>query len=37
MVVLDRPDWLTWLDLTRPESELLRPLPAGNLAVEQVR
>jgi len=27
----------TWLDLTRPESELLRPLPAGSLAVEQVR
>ncbi len=37
MVVLDRADWLAWLDLTRPESELLRPLPAGNLAVEQVR
>jgi putative SOS response-associated peptidase YedK len=37
MVVLDRPDWLAWLDLTRPESELLRPLPAGSLAVEQVR
>jgi putative SOS response-associated peptidase YedK len=27
MAVLDRPDWLAWLDLTRPESELLRPLP----------
>jgi putative SOS response-associated peptidase YedK len=37
MVVLDRPDWLAWLDLTRPESELLRPRPAGSLAVEQVR
>jgi putative SOS response-associated peptidase YedK len=37
MVVLDRPDWLAWLDLIRPESELLRPLPAGSLAVEQVR
>jgi putative SOS response-associated peptidase YedK len=37
MVVLDRLDWCAWLDLTRPESELLRPLPAGNLAVEQVR
>ena len=24
-------------DLTRPEPELLRPLPAGSLAVEQVR
>jgi putative SOS response-associated peptidase YedK len=37
IVVLDRPDWLAWLDLSRPESELLRPLPAGRLAVEQVR
>jgi putative SOS response-associated peptidase YedK len=37
MVVLDRPDWLAWLDLTRPESELLGPLPAGSLMVEQVR
>jgi putative SOS response-associated peptidase YedK len=37
MVVLDRPDRLAWLDLTRPESELLRPLPDGCLAVKQVR
>jgi putative SOS response-associated peptidase YedK len=37
MVVLDRADWLAWLDLTRPEAELLRPLPPGSLAVEQVR
>lgn len=37
MVVLDRPDWLAWLDLTRPEFELLRPLSAGSLAVVQVR
>jgi putative SOS response-associated peptidase YedK len=37
MVVLDRADWLAWLDLTRPEVKLLRPLPAGSLAVEQVR
>jgi putative SOS response-associated peptidase YedK len=37
MVVLDRADWLAWLDLTLPESELLRPLPAASLAVEQVR
>jgi len=37
MVVLDRSDWLAWLDLTKPESELLRPLPAGSLAVKQVR
>jgi putative SOS response-associated peptidase YedK len=37
MVVLHRQDWLAWLDLARPESDLLRPLPAGSLAVEQVR
>jgi putative SOS response-associated peptidase YedK len=37
MVVLDRSDWLAWLELTRPESELLRPLPVGSLTVEQVR
>jgi putative SOS response-associated peptidase YedK len=37
MVVLERGDWLAWLDLTRPEAELLRPLPGGSLAVEQVR
>src|ERR1700758_2179038 len=35
--LLDRADWLAWLDLTRPEAELLRPLPDGSLAVEQVR
>ena len=37
VVVLERADWLAWLDLSRPESELLRPLPAGALTVEQVR
>jgi putative SOS response-associated peptidase YedK len=37
MVVLDPADWMAWLDLTRPEPELLHPLPAGSLAVEQVR
>ena len=37
VVVLDRADWLAWLDLTRPEAELLRPPPAGSLSVEQVR
>lgn len=37
MVVLDRADWGAWLDLARPESDLLRPLPAGSLSVEQVR
>jgi putative SOS response-associated peptidase YedK len=37
MVVLERVDWLAWLDLTRPEAEILRALPAGSLSVEQVR
>ncbi|MBV9860438.1 MAG: SOS response-associated peptidase [Alphaproteobacteria bacterium] len=37
VVILDRAHWLPWLDLTRPESILLRPLPQGSLAVEQVR
>lgn len=37
MVVLERNDWAAWLDLTRPEAELLRPLPAGSLRVERVR
>jgi putative SOS response-associated peptidase YedK len=33
-----RPDeWAAWLFLTRPEEELLRPLPAGSLVVETVR
>ena len=36
VVVLDRSDWLAWLDLTRFPGELLRPLPAGSLVVEQV-
>jgi putative SOS response-associated peptidase YedK len=37
MAILERDEWLAWLDLTRPENELLRPLPAGSLDVEQVR
>ena len=37
MVILNRDDWSAWLDLTRPEGELLQPLPAGSLQVEQVR
>jgi putative SOS response-associated peptidase YedK len=37
MVVLERDDWAAWLDLTKPEATLLRPLPAGALQVEQVR
>ena len=37
MVVLERSDWRAWLDGSCPEAELLRPLPTGSLAVEQVR
>ena len=37
VVILERADWTAWLDLTRPEAELLRPLPQGALTVEQVR
>jgi len=37
MVVLERSDWLAWLDLTLAESELLRPLPTGSLIVVRVR
>jgi putative SOS response-associated peptidase YedK len=37
MVILERDDWTAWLDLTKPEAELLQPLPAGSLNVEQVR
>jgi putative SOS response-associated peptidase YedK len=37
MAVLHRADWKSWLDLTKPEAELLRALPAGSFNVEQVR
>jgi putative SOS response-associated peptidase YedK len=37
MVILERNDWAAWLDLTRSEATLLRPLPQGSLQVEQVR
>jgi putative SOS response-associated peptidase YedK len=37
MVVLRRDDWKSWLDLSKPEPELLAPLPPGSLTVEQVR
>lgn len=36
VAVLPPRDALAWLDLTRPEGELLRPLPAGSLDVVQV-
>jgi putative SOS response-associated peptidase YedK len=37
VVVLRPADWRAWLDLSMPEAELLRPLPAGSLNVEVVR
>ena len=37
VVILERADWQAWLDLTRREADLLRPLPAGSLIVDQVR
>ena len=36
VVVLGRDDWAHWLDPEVPAAELLKPLPAGRLAVEQV-
>ena len=37
VVVLRPSDWAHWIYLTRPERELLRPLPEGSLQVETVR
>ncbi len=37
IVVLRSDEGPAWLDLSRPETELLRPLPAGSLHHEQVR
>jgi putative SOS response-associated peptidase YedK len=37
VVVLRPEDWAAWLYLTRPEAELLKPLPAGSLTVETIR
>jgi len=36
VVVLGRGDWERWLDPGVPAAELLKPLPAGSLAVERV-
>jgi putative SOS response-associated peptidase YedK len=35
VVVLRPTDWGAWLDLTRPEAKLLRPLPTGSLAAHR--
>jgi putative SOS response-associated peptidase YedK len=37
VAVLQPKDWRAWIDLTMPEAELLKPLPASALAVETVR
>ena len=37
VAVLRPEDWAAWLFLSRPEEELLKPLPAGSLLVETVR
>jgi putative SOS response-associated peptidase YedK len=36
IAVLDRAQWADWLDPAVPARSLLRPIPAGTLAVEQV-
>jgi putative SOS response-associated peptidase YedK len=37
VVVLRPKDWAAWIHLTRPETELLRPLPEGSLDTTTVR
>jgi putative SOS response-associated peptidase YedK len=37
VVVLWPQDWAAWIHLSKPEAELLKPLPAGSLEVETVR
>jgi putative SOS response-associated peptidase YedK len=36
IVILDCADWTAWLDPTFSAKSILKPLPAGSLAVEQV-
>jgi len=36
IAILDREDWAAWLDHSIPAKAVLKPLPAGSLAVEQV-
>jgi putative SOS response-associated peptidase YedK len=36
IVILDRRDWAAWLDPSVSSTTILKPLPAGCLAVEQV-
>lgn len=37
IVVLQPQDWFAWLRLTKPQDDLLRPLPTGSLTVETIR
>jgi putative SOS response-associated peptidase YedK len=37
VVILDRSEWMSWLDPSSSESALLRPSRAGTLTVERVR
>jgi putative SOS response-associated peptidase YedK len=37
LVVLPPADWAAWIYLTKPEKDLLRPLPKGSLDVRTVR
>ncbi len=36
IAILDRADWAAWLDHSISAKAILKPLPAGSLAVEQV-
>jgi putative SOS response-associated peptidase YedK len=36
IVILDRADWAAWLNPTVSAKTILKPLPAGTLAIEQV-
>lgn len=36
IVIVERADWAQWLDPAHPGDGLIRPLPAGSLAVEQI-
>ena len=36
IAILDRSDWAAWLDHSIPARAVLKPLPAGSLAVAQV-
>lgn len=37
VVVLQPQNWAAWLHLTKPQGELLKPLPEGSLVAETVR